>query len=224
MSQLLEEVRTRAVKKVRMVIWQVTLWMGNIFIFENFINSYLSLYFIKRKLHRMQNQQIITLMDRSRVKRSLKRMAYQIAEDNRNNKEMLLIGIDERGYILAGELSGILSGIYDEEIPLVHWSREDGLAKEEIKNDPGNCYVLVIDDVIFSGRTMFKALTGISGKVDLEEIHTAVLVDRGHRKFPVQSQFTGMELATKFKEHVSVKTGEGQITEVVLEMNGQPRK
>lgn len=169
----------------------------------------------------MENQHIVTLMDRSRIERSLNRMAYQIAEDNRNNKEMLLVGIDERGYILASELGGVLTGIYNMEIPLIHWSHDDGLAKDGFKKDLEKLYILIVDDVIFSGRTMFKALTGIAWNINLEEIHTAVLVDRGHRKFPVQSQFTGLKLATKFKEHVSVKTENDLISEVVLEMNGQ---
>ncbi len=63
---------------------------------------------------------------------------------------------------------------------------------------------------------MFNALKKISERIQPNEMHTAVLVDRGHRKFPVQAEFCGMELPTKLNEHVSVVVDDGEIQQVLL--------
>ncbi|MDZ7690535.1 MAG: hypothetical protein U5K69_05265 [Balneolaceae bacterium] len=71
---------------------------------------------------------------------------------------------------------------------------------------------------MFTGQTMFNALNTVYEVIQFNEIHTAVLVDRGHRTFPVQAQFVGLELSTKLKEHVSVIAEENKIQKVVLEI------
>lgn len=163
----------------------------------------------------------LVLMDKERVYRSLIRMAYQIVEDNRSGKEIVLLGIDRRGFITAGLLGGCLEEIYKKEIPVKRLSLKDGSSKEdplELETVEER-YLILVDDVIFSGKTMFTALTTLFGEQDFEEIHTAVLVDRGHRKFPIQAQFSGLELSTKLKEHVSVVVENDTIESVVLELS-----
>ena len=155
-------------------------------------------------------------MDGDRVRRSLKRMAYQIAEDNRENRAVYLIGIKTRGTLTARMLGNFLSEIYGRELPVLNLNinAPDPDLFSEI--DVPEAYPLVVDDVIFSGKTMFVALNTIYGMASFTEMHSAVLVDRGHRKFPVQAQFTGLEYSTKLKEHVSVVTQNDTIRKVVV--------
>lgn len=167
----------------------------------------------------MSDRSELVYMDHKRVKRTIKRMAYQISEDNREDRDICLIGVEHRGYVVASFLRDFLTDIYDRDFPLFQLDSknelsEKGIAPEEIKKS----YPLVVDDVIFSGKTMFTALNTIYEFVSFEEIHTAVLVDRGHRTFPIQAQFVGLELATKLKEHVSVQIQNEDVENVVLEI------
>lgn len=163
----------------------------------------------------MANDSTVILMDAGRIQRSLKRIAYQISEDNRNTKELVILGINERGYAVAGLLQQYLTKLSGQEIACHRVQIEDG------RTDIGdlsleNKYVLLVDDVIFSGTTMFRALNMISEKSTPEEVHTATLIDRGHRKFPVFAQFVGMELPTKLDEHVRVVLEDNKPGRVLL--------
>lgn len=168
----------------------------------------------------MPDRTELVMMDHERVHRALKRMAYQIAEDNRTGLELRLIGIKPRGLVVATLLGSYLSEIYAGEIPVLSLDIEEENPGELFSGlSVENTYPLVVDDVIFSGRTMFAALNMIFERLSFEEVHTAVLVDRGHRKFPIQAQFVGLELSTKLKEHVSVSIENDTIENVVLEIN-----
>ena len=148
----------------------------------------------------------LMLMNAGRVERSLRRIAHQIVEINKEDKPVILLGINERGFLIANKLAGYLTGISSAGAKSLQLKTEDdskevsGLGKAITKN----ILLLLVDDVIFSGTTMFKALKLLAEYTDLEEVHTAVLVDRGHRKFPVDAQFVGLELPTKLNEHVSL--------------------
>lgn len=159
----------------------------------------------------------LVLMDKQRLTRSLNRMAHEIAEQNPTDRPVVLFGINERGYMVANGLADILQSMFhqvhsfqllvnDGDQPFSRF----GEAKVE------NPFVLVVDDVIFSGQTMFNALQIISEHINPPEIHTAVLIDRGHRKFPVKAEYYGMELPTKLNEHVSVMVDEAELKEVKL--------
>lgn len=161
----------------------------------------------------------LVMMGRNRVQRALKRMAYQVAEDNRTKRDLRLIGIEPRGLMVAKLLGSFLSEIYEQEIPVQSLNLQEQ-DREPLPEFPvEDTYPLVVDDVIFSGQTMFSAMNVIYRQHPLEEIHTAVLVDRGHRKFPVQAQFVGLELSTKLNEHVSVSIENENIEKVVLEID-----
>jgi len=160
----------------------------------------------------------LVLMDADRVQRSLKRMTYEIVEKNSHNKPVLFFGIDDRGYAMAQALANVLKGITAGKIDFLQLSLKNGDTTEifETLSKVQDAYIIVVDDVIFSGKTMFNALNEISGHVNPPELHTAVMIDRGHRKFPVKAEFCGMELPTKLNEHVSVKVENGEIKQVVL--------
>lgn len=164
----------------------------------------------------MSDESELVLMDHNRVERALKRMAYQIAEDNRADRELCLIGIKDRGTIAAGMLETYLSEIYDRELSVrrIDPGQPDSDLFAEVS--VSDTYPLVIDDVIFSGKTMFTTLNVIYRMAPFSELHNAVLVDRGHRKYPVQAQFTGLAYSTKLKEHVSVVIENETIRKVVV--------
>ncbi len=165
----------------------------------------------------MSDSSELVYMDRERVRRTLKRMAYQISEDNREDRDIFLIGIEERGFVVASQLHEYLAGIYNREFPLVQIGQKQPLSEKHISpSQIRESYPLVVDDVIFSGQTMFTTLNHVYDYVAFDEIHTAVLIDRGHRTVPVQAQFVGLELATKLKEHVSVVLQHEQVQKVVL--------
>lgn len=160
----------------------------------------------------------IVLMDQERVGRSLKRMAHEIAEKNKNDIPVVLFGIDERGYAIANKLANILSPLFQENARAIPLKKQDvkpfkNLEPETIKES----FLIVVDDVIFSGLTMFTALKKITNYTDPSEIHTAVLIDRGHRKFPIKAEFCGMNLPTKQNEHVRVNVKDQEVGKVILQ-------
>ena len=157
----------------------------------------------------------VTLMDEQRIKRSLKRIAHQVSEDNRGAKELVILGINERGYAVAQLLQHYLKDLSDKKIQCLQLIvRKNGALQSDITLK--DKYVLLVDDVIFSGTTMFEALSQITGKHSPEEVHTATLVDRGHRKFPIFAQFVGLDLPTKLDEHVHVELKNEEPFNVIL--------
>ncbi|MGK7368757.1 MAG: phosphoribosyltransferase family protein, partial [Candidatus Halalkalibacterium sp. M3_1C_030] len=108
----------------------------------------------------MDNGGTVILMDEQRIKRSLKRIAHQVSEDNRGAKEPVILGINERGYAVAELLQQYLQELSDKEIQcrqLIVDKKESSQTELSLKNK----YVLLVDDVIFSGTTMFDALNQI---------------------------------------------------------------
>lgn len=166
----------------------------------------------------MESDDKLVLMDSERITRSLKRIAHQIREQNRKDKPIILIGINERGYIVSQKLGEILSPLCKASVEVQQIIIKKGNGKADldvgIKEDG---FLVVVDDVIFSGKTMFKALKHLSDQPTVSEIHTVVLIDRGHRKLPIKAEFSGMELPTKLNEHVAVKVEKGELKNVLLE-------
>lgn len=168
----------------------------------------------------MNSDADLVLMDSNRVSRSLKRMVHEIVEQNSTDKTVILFGINDRGYAISQILADILSSTCDNKVKAIQLPLETEKAEQALKQlqsvEIDESFFITVDDVIFSGHTMFTALKKISDSINLSEIHTAVLVDRGHRKFPVQAEFCGMELPTKLNEHVSVTVEGGKVQQVSL--------
>jgi len=146
-------------------------------------------------------------MNAERIQRSINRMAYQIAEDNRGEHAITVVGLKERGHAVAHQICECLTPLAANDVHLC--------TSDELKNDTTG-YTIVVDDVIFSGRTMLGAIRDISRTASPSILRTAVLVDRGHRKQPVEATFWGLELPTKLDEHVKVITDEKGAKKVVL--------
>lgn len=154
------------------------------------------------------------------VKQKIKRIAYEIYEHNSQEEEIILAGIKDQGYELAGlivkELQQIapfkvtLIGIELDKSALTQSKIVLSCDTELIKN---KCIVL-IDDVMNTGRTMAYSLKPFLN-VEVKKLETAVLVNRSHTQFPISTQYAGYQLATTMKEHVEVQL-KNDIKEVYL--------
>jgi pyrimidine operon attenuation protein/uracil phosphoribosyltransferase len=163
----------------------------------------------------------ILLMNHDRILRTIERMAYQIDEDHREGSEILIAGLKTRGMVVAQCLSGALSELTSHSIYQVHLPALDAepevMENESYSTLPQNFdYTLVVDDVIFSGQTMFRAIENIRAQFNTKMLRSAVLIDRGHRNLPVEASFVGMHLPTKLDEHVAVCVKNSLLEKVIL--------
>ncbi len=167
----------------------------------------------------MPTSDTLTLMTSDRIQRSMKRMSHQINEANKTDRSILLLGVNQRGLAVAKLLGKHLKEIIGQEISIEPLRLDKSIPSNQEwmqRKYNGDLFVIIVDDVIFSGQTMFSALTTVVKELELQEIHSAVLVDRGHRKFPIKAEFCGMELPTKLNEHVKVIVKDGKAREVQL--------
>ncbi|MFV1883302.1 MAG: phosphoribosyltransferase family protein [Balneola sp.] len=157
-------------------------------------------------------------MTKDHIARTLKRLAIQVWERLEENQELIIIGLNERGFATAKVIHTHLVKFSDKKIELHPF---DVLATGPKTTLP-NCtekYVLMIDDVIFSGKTMFSAISTLCYSNEPEKIDVLTLVDRGHRTYPVLSELTGIEVPTKFGEHIEVILNSSNLDQVVLFKN-----
>lgn len=158
------------------------------------------------------------LMSPARIERVITRIAYQVYEDTRGSDKLLILGVDDRGFRLALMLAARLSEICKttisaHPIPVKQAAPQDakdtepGKKRQQDHNGPelppvGGKKVIIVDDVMYSGKTMYKALQTVSAKEHPEEIRLAALIDRGHRRYPLSVQYLGLHCPTKLQEHV----------------------
>ena len=161
----------------------------------------------------------ILLMDSDRVQRSIHRMAFQIAEDNREGARVLILGIARRGYVVAKQLAACLRPLLENQVQVTQFLIDDqDLSPQMLKTlEQDHSYIVLVDDVIFSGQTILKAIEKILKHVTPKVLRTAVLVDRGHRNIPVEASFRGLEWPTKLNEHVAVVTNSASVEKVIVE-------
>lgn len=159
-------------------------------------------------------------MDADRIQRSIRRMAYNLAEEY-HGIPLLLLGINTRGNAVASRLHEVLKPIMPlgcEYMQIVVDYESVNINGPEVDFD-GKA-VIIVDDVIFSGRTMQYAVSHVMQNGSPDVVRCVALVDRGHRKFPVEPQFKGLTCPTKLKEHVHVDLiPEAGIDQVVLYQN-----
>lgn len=142
-------------------------------------------------------------------------MSYQILEEARN-QSICLIGLNERGYSVAKEIKKNLDEALNQPVSLDQLDSDDDSTLQYDSGDTQDSILFIIDDVIFSGGTMFRAIQMISELSGLEKIFVVVLVDRGHRKFPVHAEIVGLDAPTKLNEQVELHLKDGSPNEVVL--------
>lgn len=156
----------------------------------------------------MKEQHLI--LTEKQIKQKIKRIAYEIYENNFQEKELVIAGICEQGYLLAQMLRDDLHEISPLKVILVKVivDKQDRI-QGEIQLDcekevfEGKCIILV-DDVLNSGRTLAYSLKPFLN-TRISKLEIAVLVNRSHKLFPVSANYNGYELSTTIKEHIEVK-------------------
>lgn len=162
----------------------------------------------------------ILILDQEDVKKKLRRIAYQIYENNFQEKELVIAGISDRGYNLAQVLSSLLEDISGLKIQLISLTIDKKNPAEknivlEPKPDIKNKTVIIVDDVLNTGKTLVYSMLPFL-KEGAKKIQTCILMDRNHKVFPVSADYVGMSLATTLKEHISVEIGKKKDVKVFL--------
>lgn len=150
----------------------------------------------------------LLILDKKQIQQKINRIAYQILEDNLNEKEIVLAGIWDRGYKLAVRLKKVLTKISDLKITMLKVELDRVASKLIASTDLDeshwkNKVIILVDDVLNSGKTLAYGL-GVFLNTPHKKIRTVVLVDRSHKIFPIATDFVGLQLATVLKEHVDV--------------------
>lgn len=169
------------------------------------------------------------VLDRPAIQRALTRIAHEIAERNEDSQAVVLVGIQKGGIPLARRLSRVLAGIWGHPVPTgdldVSMHRDDldqrlapDVQPTVIPFDVTGKTVVLVDDVLFSGRTTRAAMDALNDFGRPKRIQLAVLVDRGHRELPIKADFVGKNFPTSRAETIRVKVDEeAAADEVVLE-------
>ena len=168
------------------------------------------------------------IMDSNKIDRSLSRIAHEILERNREISDLALIGIRTRGVFLAERLAEKIMKIEDLRLPVgildITLYRDDltsigpqaVLKETKIPFPVDGKRVILVDDVLFTGRTIRAALDGIIDFGRPRFIQLAVLVDRGHRELPIRADYVGMNVPTNLTESVQVYLRETDQKESVV--------
>lgn len=163
------------------------------------------------------NKEIVDAMG---IKRALMRMTYEIIERNKGTQNLVLVGIKTRGLFLAQRIAANLKHLEKAAVPvgaLDISSYRDDLPEKEKKNLIHNQQlafpitdknVVLVDDVLFTGRTIRAALDALMDQGRPAKINLAVLVDRGHRELPIRPDFIGKNIPTAMNEKVQVEMTE----------------
>jgi pyrimidine operon attenuation protein/uracil phosphoribosyltransferase len=163
------------------------------------------------------------VLQEDEVKRALTRIAHEIVERNPQSPVPALVGIHRRGAFLARRLHSMLEHLLDAEVPLgdldIGFYRDDVSSRPEapvlhashVDFDVTGRTVVIVDDVLYTGRTVRAAIEALFDYGRPERVQLAVLADRGHRELPIRPDYVGKNLPTSRAEHVHVR---------VLELDG----
>lgn len=170
------------------------------------------------------------LMDELAINRAIGRIAHEIVEKNRGAGNIVLVGIMNRGVPLAKRIARIIDKTEKETIPIgsldVSLYRDDlstkgdyiTVRKSDMPFSVDDKIVILVDDVIFAGRTARAALDGLKDYGRAAKVQLVALVDRGHRELPIHPDYIGKEIPTNIKEKVRVEVLEiDGIDKVIIE-------
>jgi pyrimidine operon attenuation protein/uracil phosphoribosyltransferase len=159
------------------------------------------------------------ILNAQATQRALTRIAHEIAERNETSSEIVLVGIQRGGVPLAEKLSKLLAEIWKQPVPTgqidVSMHRDDlgqraapNVLPTVIPFDISGKTVVLVDDVLFSGRTIRAAMDSLNDFGRPKRIQLAVLIDRGHRELPIKADFVGKNVPTSLNEKIIVKDEE----------------
>ncbi|AXX64540.1 bifunctional pyr operon transcriptional regulator/uracil phosphoribosyltransferase PyrR [Bombilactobacillus bombi] len=158
------------------------------------------------------------IVDDKTMKRTLTRITYEIIEKNKGNQNLVLIGIKTRGAYLAKRIKSRLYQLEDIDVPQFDLDvtnfRDDHPVEKQAENpqfkavDVNGKHIVLVDDVLYTGRTIRAALDAIMSIGRPSKISLAVLVDRGHRELPIRADYVGKNIPTSHKETIKVSMAE----------------
>jgi pyrimidine operon attenuation protein/uracil phosphoribosyltransferase len=161
-----------------------------------------------------------TIMDSAQIQRATKRIAHEIVERNRGVRDLFVVGIRRRGVFLAKRIADYLTAIEGTKVPVgaldITLYRDDFqlatptpiVGTTEIKGDITGKVIILVDDVLYTGRTVRAALDELIDFGRPSQIQLAVLIDRGHREFPIKADYVGKNVPTAENEQVEVQLSE----------------
>ena len=170
------------------------------------------------------------LMSSSEIDRTLVRIAHEIVERNGGIEDLGLVGIRRRGVPLAQRLGKLIEGIEHKAVPVgtldITFYRDDlstigprpVVQESEVGFDIGDKRIILLDDVLFTGRTTRAAMDALFSHGRPRKVELCVLIDRGHRELPVHASFVGRTVQTTMNEVIEVKLSEVDHTDKVLLM------
>jgi len=162
------------------------------------------------------------VLERDDLRRALRRIAHEIAEGNPEPDRLAIVGIHTRGAFLARRLHALIGELTEAEVPIgdldISFYRDDVGAKapadqpvvhaSHIDFDPTGRTVVLVDDVLFTGRTVRAAIDALFDYGRPQRVQLAVLCDRGHRELPIRPDYVGKNLPTARGERVNVSLEE----------------
>ncbi|QTD37830.1 phosphoribosyltransferase [Polaribacter batillariae] len=149
------------------------------------------------------------ILNTTQIQQKIRRIAYQIYENNSSEKEVIIAGIIGNGYIFAEKIVTVLKEISPLKVTIckLHINKKKPLEKVTTSLEDTvykNKSLVLVDDVLNSGTTLIYGIKHFLD-VPLKRFKTAVLVNRNHKKYPVKADFKGISLSTSIKEHVQVE-------------------
>lgn len=165
----------------------------------------------------MENLKKTVIMDKEEIQKAIKRISHEILERNKEKENLAIVGIKYRGMYLAERIAKEIKNIVEIELPvgalditlyrddLTQISSQPVVHETDINFDVANKVIILVDDVLFTGRTVRCALDELIDFGRPKMIQLAVLIDRGHRELPIRPDYVGKSIPTSIKERVDVK-------------------
>lgn len=176
----------------------------------------------------MAFRQKANILTKEEIARAVTRIGHEIIERNKGSKDLAIVGIRTRGYVLAERIAKAIADIdavpppvgalditlYRDDLSVV--SEQPVVHKTEIDFNIEGKNVILVDDVLYTGRTIRCALDALIDLGRPKSIQLAILIDRGHRELPIRADYVGKNLPTSQKELVQVKLEEIDEEDVVF--------
>jgi pyrimidine operon attenuation protein / uracil phosphoribosyltransferase len=177
-----------------------------------------------------------TVLDRDDLRRTLVRIAHEIVEKNPGRNGLGLVGIHTRGAVLGSRLHALVGELSGSDVPLgdidISFYRDDVDVRRSdaqpvvhashLDFDLNGRTIVLVDDVLFTGRTVRSAIDALFDYGRPERVQLAVLVDRGHRELPIRPDYVGKNLPTSRRERVNVRVEElDEVDEVTIAAAGK---
>ena len=175
------------------------------------------------------------IMDEAALRRAMARITHEIIERNRGAEELCLLGVKRRGVPLAAMLAENIRRFEGVDVPLGYIDitlHRDDLSDTDKRNAADECHipcdirqktVILVDDVLYTGRTARAALEAVFANARPRAVQLAVLIDRGHRELPIRPDYVGKNVPTSKSERIAVAVPEldGEIGVYICDTDGQ---